>query len=145
MNNVTEITHSTNAHTNPENKPMIVFSEERKTAIQELKAIVRAKEAHSHKHFVLYAALRGQDIRKTSHLPQGENALEVLEQLQKAAKVYQDRYSFFFSHLKNSEGEYLFSKDRGNLSLLTDVLEEAKAVAESTPEANNGVNTMSMS
>lgn len=31
-----------------------------------------------HAHFVMYAVLRGKDVRKTSHEPEGDNALAIL-------------------------------------------------------------------
>src|SRR5690606_27132665 len=71
MNTAIEMNQTINS-TNAQKEPsMIVFSKERKDAIHAMKAIIKNKDAYSHAHFVLYSALRGQDIRKTSHMLHG--------------------------------------------------------------------------
>lgn len=122
---------------------MIVFSKDRKDAIYAFKALIKSGDQRlSHEHYVLYAALRGQDIRKTSHMPQGENAVAALEKLKKWTEYYKHKAHFFFMHLKTVEGEPMFKQDRA--SWVLEILEEAKAITELTPTANDGVNTMAM-
>lgn len=86
-----------------------------KSSLEQVNDLKNYIKTHSHKggglthsHFVLYAALRGKDIRKTSHQPDGDNAFECLEELIDAT------HGCFFAHptlcvMKNEQGRPLFS------------------------------------
>lgn len=121
---------------------MIVFPQERKDAINKMKAYVVDTVHVSHEDFVLYAALRGQDIRKTSHQPDGANALSALRRLERYYQYRIDKNIKDPQYLINKEQGYVLHAD--DFPWIMDVLKEAKHITELTPEANDGVNTMAM-
>lgn len=124
--------------------PMIVFSQERKAAITAMKNFIKGhRHSVSHHHYVLYSALRGQDIRKTSHLPDGENALDRLSNLKSRLKYHEKSTNFFFRHIVDAENEMIFKSE--DIKWLNEVLEEALTITTLTPEANDGVNTLAAS
>lgn len=124
--------------------PMIVFSQERKAAITAMKAFIKGhRHSVSHHHFVLYSALRGQDIRKTSHLPDGVNALDRLSNLKFRLKHHDKNTNFFFRHIVNENNELIFKSE--DTQWLSEVLEEALTITTLSPKANDGVNTLTAS
>lgn len=68
------------------------FTAERRELIaetkQHLKECAFKGGGLTHAWYVLYAALRGQDVRKTSHQPDGDNAVELLDKLIQYEKKY---------------------------------------------------------
>ena len=89
---------------------MVVFSSERRDLIGRMKTALKAKSFKggglTHKHFVLYAALRGQDVSKTSHQKAGENAFACLQEMVDATHTCFMRQPVFCS-LKTPEGKPL--------------------------------------
>lgn len=121
---------------------MIVFSKERKNAIKAMKAFIKG-HTHSvgYRHYVLYAALRGQDIRKTSHLPDGANAIAALNTVKAFLKRHQEKpNNFFFGYIIDKSNQMIFKPE--DAKWLQKVLDEALAITELTPEANAGITLM---
>lgn len=92
-----------------------VFSEERRALIAKMKQTVKArnyKGGLTHAHFVLYAALRGQDIRKTSHLPDGDNARDVIEKFEKIMSRYTKWNNVYpLNRIKYEDGNSFFTPE----------------------------------
>ena len=131
-------------HTPNGELPMIVFSDSRKVAIKEMKKFIKLNyDDLYHHHFILYSALRGQDVRKTSHLSDGMNAIDGLITLKSRVESYKKGTSFFFRKMVNDEGEPIF--DSEDATWLADILEEAKTIVNLTAEANDGLNTLQLS
>lgn len=117
---------------------MIIYSNERKAAITAMKAFLKSHaESAEHRHYVLYAALRGQDVRKTSHQPLGDNALETLAVLKTLTNSYERRKNYFFSYLTLDNWEPIFKQS--DVSWLREILEEAQTITQMTPNANDGI------
>lgn len=89
------------------------FSEQRRELIAKMKKTIKAKSHKggglTHYHFILYAALRGQDIRKTSHQPDGDNARERLADLMDRLDQSHGWYNLYpFSRILDENGEFFF-------------------------------------
>lgn len=118
---------------------MTVFSNARRELIANMKAATKAKSHKggglTHSHFVLYAALRGQDIRKTSHQPDGDNARELLAEM--SDTMSKDRgpagprkIQWFeigrLGNLRGPDGKYLLGDE--HKAILAEAFEEAQAI-----------------
>lgn len=89
---------------------MSTLSRSHRELIADLKTFIKFRSHKqgglTHHHYVLYAALRGRDIRRTSHQPKGENAFECLAEMV-------DHTCFMrqpvFCSIKNEKGQPLFT------------------------------------
>jgi len=120
---------------------MSVFSTERRELIANMKAAIKAKSFNggglTHHHFVLYAALRGQDIRKTSHQPEGENAREALDDMDSVIRkdrgpTGSGKVQWFerreLGYIRAANGKYLLNND--HRAILEEAFTEAKAILD---------------
>lgn len=121
---------------------MIVFSQERKNAIKAMKAFIKGHtQSVGYRHYVLYAALRGQDIRKTSHLPDGSNAIKALNHVKGLLKRHHEKpNNFFFGYIIDKSNQMIFKPE--DAKWLQKVLDEALEITTLTPEANEGITLM---
>ena len=125
---------------------MIVFSQTRKTAIAKMKAFIKENRyALNHHHFVLYSALRGQDVRKTSHMDDGMNAIDALIDLKSRVRSLEKSTPYFFRMMWNDDDtrEPIFTAT--DVDWLSDVLNEAETITTLSYAANDGVNAMQAS
>lgn len=88
---------------------MTTYSTSQIALISDLKAFIKSKSRKggglTHYHYVLYAALRGKDIRKTSHQANGENAIQCLtDMIEDTCFMRQPA----FRTLKTPEGKPMF-------------------------------------
>lgn len=89
---------------------MSTLSRSHRELIAELKTFIKSRSHKqgglTHHHYVLYAALRGLDIRKTSHQSHGANAFECLnEMIDHSCFMRQP----VFCSLKQEDGTPLFT------------------------------------
>jgi hypothetical protein len=124
---------------------MTYFTAERRELIANMKTAIKARSVKDgglhHEHFVLYAALRGQDIRKTSHQPEGENAREVLEDLDRLARregpTGSAKIQWFewgmLGMMRSADGKYLLADE--HKVLLQDAFDEARVMMSGEPLA----------
>lgn len=91
---------------------MTTLSKSEHERIADMKAFIKARSHKrgglTHDHFVLYAALRGQDVRKTSHQANGANALERLQEMLYATHTCFMRQPILCS-LKTPDGKPMFT------------------------------------
>lgn len=91
---------------------MSTLSKSHPELISDLKTFIKSKSHKggglTHHHYVLYAAFRGKDIRKTSHQADGENALACLKEMIDAQHTCFMRQPTFCS-IKTKDGKPLFT------------------------------------
>lgn len=116
--------------TNPFFQPASTMNDEQRfKLIRHYRALAMnaRKEPMTFKAYVLYALLRGADIRKTSHMKDGENAIETLTFVRNEIKWHLERIEKRGQPVMNHFLQRLFGavrKERGRPLDRTKVIEE---------------------